>query len=164
MVTLLEHNRKEGKIQAEHLENILNDSFVGYDQLRFVINIFRSYCKCNFQFRLAREKWESDPENDSNRFQYALFLSTSIDSSDKRESLLHFEYLSNLTKYSRDSLYHSAIAKYLLEDYEGARLISEDLYRREPDNNQVFILVNGFFFISSNTLGQKSSLSHFLSS
>lgn len=41
----------------------------------------------------------------------------------------------------RDSLYNLALTEYMLADYEFARVHCEDLYRQDPDNKQVSVVV-----------------------
>lgn len=77
-------------------------------------------------------------DNNLIRFQYASLLARSNNELDKREAMIHFEYLiNNDEKYLRDSLYLLATIKYILHDYEAARNCAEELCRIDPDNEQV---------------------------
>ncbi len=88
--------------------------------------------------RQARSFWEQDMDNDLARFQYATALAHSAHNDDKREALLHLEYLvNNSSFYLRDCLYLLATVRYLLGDYDAARACAEELCRLEPDNHQV---------------------------
>lgn len=76
-------------------------------------------------------------DNDLARFQYATALAHSSEQEDRREALLHLEYLVNHASfYLRDCLYLLATVRYLLGDYEAARTCAEELCRLEPDNYQ----------------------------
>jgi tetratricopeptide (TPR) repeat protein len=87
-----------------------------------------------------KEKWEEDRENSEYRFQYACALSRSGGihaEEEKREAIGHFSQLVDNDILVEDSLYQLALTEYFLADYEFARLRCEELYRKNPDNNQV---------------------------
>lgn len=83
------------------------------------------------------QKWESNPDNDSVRYQLAVLLSQSPNEMDRKEALHHFSKLSTNPMFVNDSLYHISLTHYYLGDYEKARCSCEQLYRLEPDDSNV---------------------------
>jgi tetratricopeptide (TPR) repeat protein len=87
---------------------------------------------------VARKSWVDDQDNNDKRFQYATILCKSPHENDRRESVIHFEYLMlNERNYIFDGLYNLSLVYYTLKDWESARAYCETLYREQPDNPQV---------------------------
>ena len=81
--------------------------------------------------------WKKDRSNVNNCFQYALLLSNSQNPTDRTEAITHFHSVLNNEAYRRDALYSLALCHYTLQEYDMALSYCEELYRDEPDNNQV---------------------------
>ena len=80
-------------------------------------------------------------DNSLIRFQYASLLARSTVETDRREAILHLEYLINHSpEYLRDTLYILATLRFLMHEYEAARACAEELLRIDPDNEQVPVL------------------------
>jgi tetratricopeptide (TPR) repeat protein len=84
-----------------------------------------------------RRQWERDQDNLDTRLQYAIILSKSENIEDRREAVIHFEYLIYNNFSLRETLYHLTTLYYSVGDFESARRYSEDLYRLEPDSKQI---------------------------
>lgn len=83
-----------------------------------------------------------DQDDPLRLFQYTSVLTHSAHQHDRQEAFVHLEHLisdPNCQEYFRDSLYLSAIARYLAREYDAARSLAEELLRLEPDNPQVII-------------------------
>jgi hypothetical protein len=77
-------------------------------------------------------------DNNLFRFQYASILAHSGNDMNRKEAVLHLEYLINNSEdYCRDSLYLLATLRYLMHEYQLAAACSEELCRIDPDNDQV---------------------------
>ncbi len=77
-------------------------------------------------------------DNNLYRFQYASILAHSRKDMNRKEAVLHLEYLINNSEdYCRDSLYLLATLRYLMHEYQLAAACSEELCRIDPDNDQV---------------------------
>jgi predicted Zn-dependent protease len=92
-------------------------------------------------------------DNDLRRFQYAHALTRSRHEADRKESVIHLEYLINHSHdYVRDALYLLATVRYLMHQYEASRNCAEELCRLDPDNEQVSQYKKSFSFLLSNVL------------
>ena len=105
-------------------------------------NNFQSYPPISVTNSEIRRKWEENPDNYDALFQYACSLSRSGGSVEeatahRREAITHFDYLAHSGHFVRDSLYNLALTEYAIGNFEFARVHCEDLYRQDPDNQQV---------------------------
>lgn len=77
-------------------------------------------------------------DNNLIRFKYATILSHSKFLNDRREAIIHFEYLINQApEYLRDSLFYLGRLRFGLKEFDAARACAEELLRIDPDNEQV---------------------------
>mmetsp|Transcript_995 Transcript_995/g.1045 ORF Transcript_995/g.1045 Transcript_995/m.1045 type:complete len:164 (+) Transcript_995:64-555(+) len=85
-----------------------------------------------------QKEWENDMDNNLIRFKYATILSHSKFLNDRREAIIHFEYLINQApEYLRDSLFYLGRLRFGLKEFDAARACAEELLRIDPDNEQV---------------------------
>jgi tetratricopeptide (TPR) repeat protein len=82
-------------------------------------------------------------------------LSKSESVEDKKEAVIHFEYLIYNNYSLRDTLYHLSALYYSVGDYESARRYSQDLYRLEPDSKQIKTLHLGICYRHGEALKQE---------
>jgi hypothetical protein len=88
-------------------------------------------------------------DNDTKRFSYACALCRSPQELDRREAVIHFEYLINHSDgFVKDALFQLATTYYLLKEYELSRRCAEELCRMDPDNQQVRSLSHADVFVS----------------
>jgi tetratricopeptide (TPR) repeat protein len=97
--------------------------------------------KLNVKIRSYYELWNKDRSNDIHYFQYALLLSSSDNTTDRAEAITHLNSMLNNNSYRRDALYSIALCHYSLKEYDTALSFCEELYRDEPDNAQVNLIV-----------------------
>ena len=95
----------------------------------------------NVKIRSYYELWNKDRSNDIHYFQYALLLSSSDNTTDRAEAITHLNSMLNNNSYRRDALYSLALCHYSLKEYDTALSFCEELYRDEPDNAQVNLIV-----------------------
>lgn len=91
--------------------------------------------------RALRSTWEQDMDNNTKRFSYACALCRSPQELDRREAVIHFEYLLNNSEgFIKDALFQLATTYYLLKEFDLSRRCAEELCRMDPDNQQVTTL------------------------
>jgi hypothetical protein len=95
--------------------------------------VFNDFCF----FREIQACWEANREDPQARFQYACVLSKSPDERERRMAISHFDHLVRNDQFVRDSIYNLALTEYSIGEFEFARVHCEDIYRQDPDNQQV---------------------------
>jgi len=72
------------------------------------------------------------------RFDLACALSKSKNKNDLYTAINHFKYfIDQRNQYFRDSMYHLALTYYILNEYDKTLIYCEEIYRQEPDNEQI---------------------------
>ena len=122
--------------------NIINLRYLEPDEKRSVKNYnVNDLMNLNVKIRSYYELWNKDRSNDIHYFQYALLLSSSDNTTDRAEAITHLNSMLNNNSYRRDALYSLALCHYSVKEYDTALSFCEELYRDEPDNAQVNLIV-----------------------
>jgi hypothetical protein len=90
---------------------------------------------------LIQDKWEANPDNEELRLRYTTSLSHSRLDSDRRESIIHFEYfLNNYENYYKDAMFGLVRVHYSFNEYSKCRNYIEEMYTADPDNTQILAI------------------------
>lgn len=80
--------------------------------------------------------WEADP-SPLNTFQYAIVLRQDKHHERREEAIALLKTLTSYEEYAREAFYYIGLTYFSLGDYRTALYFCEQVYRYDPDNEQV---------------------------